>query len=263
MKNSKQLSILISIVGIFTGLMLFYFLSDSYMTVVHGKNAGGRPDEALAVIITYSMLGWLGISASGLWGASLYGFLKDEKWAWITGTIAASLQMLGGFFPAIPAKSIDLPAPTLPVFYIALVLWVGMLLVSRVPKKIIGLMFVAGLAYVLTYVDGVATISKYQTTDYNDFWKAMYMEAQMVLWFGATAWLVFAVAVMKRKTWAVPLGIFAGMMSMIGGYPLAIVNIIEVHRFSMFLPAPLIGTGLLIYLFMPGTRKLIEEWQTV
>jgi hypothetical protein len=263
MKNSRQLSILISVVGIFTGLLLFYFLSDSYMTVVNGKNADGRPDEALAVIITYSMLGWFGISASGLWGASLYGFIKGEKWARILGTIAASLQMLGGFFPAIPAKSIDLPASTLPVFFIATLLWFGMLLIHKVPKKVIGLLFVAGLAYVLTYVDGVATISKYQTTTYNDFWKAMYMEAQMVLWFGATAWLVFAVAVMKRKTWAIPLGIFAGMMSMIGGYPLAIVNIIEVQRFSMFLPGPVIGTGLLIYLFLPGTKQLIEGWKTL
>ncbi len=262
MKNYKYLGAAISVIGIFVGLMLFYFLSDSYMTVVHGKNAGGRPDEAIAVIITYSMLGWLGISAAGIWGAALYGYLKEEKWAWIVATLAASLQMLGGFFPSIPAKSIDLPAPTLPVFYIATILWFAVLLIKKVDKKVISLLFIAGLAYVLTYVDGVATISKYQTTDYNDFWKAMYMEAQMVLWFGATAWLVFSIAILKRKTWAIPLGIFAAMMSMIGGYPLAIVNIIEVQRFSMFLPAPIIGTGLLIYLLLPGTKRLIEEWET-
>jgi len=262
MKNYKYFGAVISAIGILVGLMLFYFLSDSYMTVVNGKHAGGRPDEAIAVIITYSMLGWFGISAAGIWGAALYGYLKEEKWAWIVATLAASLQMLAGFFPAIPAKSIDLPAPTLPVFYIATILWFAVLLLRKVDKKVIGLLFVAGLAYVLTYVDGVATISKYQTTDYNDFWKAMYMMAQMVLWFGASAWLVFSIAVLKHKTWAIPLGIFAGMMSMIGGFPLAIVNLIEVHRFSMFLPAPIIGTGLIIFLLLPGTKKLIEEWET-
>ncbi len=261
MKLNYRHGIILSIIGFFTGLLLFYLLSENYMIVVHGKIAGGRPDEALAVKITYSMLGWLGVSASSMWIAVLYGFVKKENWAWYVGTMAAALQMLAGFFPSIPAKSIHLPAPTLTVFYIATVLWFGMLLIGKVNKKIIALLFVAGLAYVLTYIDGVATISKYQTTTYNDFWKGMYMESQMVIWFGAAAWYVFAFAVLKRKKWAVPLGIAASVSSMIGGYPLAIVNIMEVHRFSMFLPAPLIATGLLIYLLRPKTKKLIEEWE--
>ena len=261
MKNNYRLGAWLSVIGFFTGLLLYYYLSDAYMLVVNGKIAGGRPDEALAVKITYSMLGWIGISASAIWGAVLYGFIKNEKWAWYVGTIAAALQMLAGFFPSIPAKSINLPAPTLTVFFIATALWFGMLLIGKVNKKVIALIFIAGLAYVLTYVDGVATISKYQTTTYNDFWKGMYIMAQMVLWFGATAWFVFAFAVLKRKTWAVPLGIAAGLMSMIGGYPLAVVNIIEAQRFSMFLPAPLIATGLLITLLLPKTKQLIEEWK--
>ena len=123
------------------------------------------------------------------------------------------------------------------------------------------LIFVAGLAYVLTYVDGVATISKFQTTTYNDFWKSMYMMVQMVLWVGAIAWFVFMFAVLKRKAWAVPLGIVAGLASMIGGYPLAVINIIEVGRFSMFLPGPVIAMGLFIALWFPGTKKLITTWE--
>jgi len=30
----------------------------------------------------------------------------------------------------------------------------------------------------------------------------------------------------------------------------------------MFLPAPLLSTGLLIYLWLPGTRRLLETWNT-
>jgi len=262
MKLNYRHGIILSIVGIFTGLLLFYLLSENYMIVVNGKNAGGRPDEALAVIITYSMLGWFGISASSMWAAVLYGFVKKENWAWYVGTMAAALQMLAGFFPSIPAKSINLPAPTLTVFFIACVLWIAMLLIGKVNRKVITLIFIAGLAYVLTYIDGVATISKYQTTTYNDVWKGMYMMSQMVLWFGATAWFIFAFGVLKRKSWAVPLGIAASLSSMMGGYPLAVVNIIEVHRFSMFLPGPVIATGLLITLLLPKTRILIEEWKS-
>ncbi|MGD9486997.1 MAG: hypothetical protein AB7W47_03190 [Calditrichaceae bacterium] len=261
MKNKSALGAVLAIVGFFAGMLLFYHLADTYMTVINGKIAGGRPDEAIAVMITQSMLGWLGISASALWVVVMYGYLKKLEWAGFWAIVAASLQMLAGFFPTIPAKSIDLPAPTMTVFIIATVVWFGIMFIEKVDKKVIALLFVAGLAYVLTYMCGVALISKYQTTTYNDLWKGMYAVDMMVTWFGATAWLVFSLAVLKRKSWSLYLGIFASMMSLIGALPLAIVNIMEVHRFSMFLPAPIIAGCLLIVLLMPNTNKLLTEWK--
>lgn len=260
-RDNYKLGAVLASIGIFAGLLLFYMLADSYMPTILAKSAGGRPDEAVAVQISFAMLGWLGILAGALWVAVLYGFLYKEEWAWFWGVVAASVQLLAGFFPMIPPSSVGLPAPTIWVFLIAGVLWFGMLLIGSVNKKIIAFTFVAGLAFVLTYMDGVANISKFQTTTYNDFWKGMYAMAQMVLWGGAAAWAVFIFAVLKRKAWAVPLGIFAGAASMIGGYPLAVINIIEVQRFSMFLPAPLIAMGLFIALWLPGTKKLITTWE--
>lgn len=260
MKNKRMFGTILSIVGLLNGLLLFYLLASIYMLNINGKIIDGRPDEAVAVQITFAMLGWLGISAGALWGAVLYGFLTKQRWAWYWGTLAASVQMLAGFFPMIPPSSIGLPAPTIWVFLIGTALWFGTLYIGKVDRRIVALTFVAGLAFVLTYMDGVANISKFQTTTYNDFWKGMYAMAQMVLWGGAAAWLTFIVATLRHKSWAVPLGIFAGLMSMIGGYPLAIVNIIEVKRFSMFLPAPVIAMGLLIALCFPATQRLIIGW---
>jgi len=263
MKKISYLGVTISIVGFFAGLLLFYLLAENYMLVVNGKMTSipPRPDEALAVQITYSMLGWLGIGASGLWAAVLYGFATKQEWSWRYGKIAASLQMLAGFFPTIPAKSIDLPAATMPVFIIATILWFGIMYIGKVNRKLLAFLFIAGMAYVLSYVNGVAIISKYQTTDYNDIWKGMYAVVFAVTWFAAIAWLTLSFGVLKRKSYTVPLGIMAAVMSMIGGYTLAIVNIIEVQRFSMFLPAPLISTGLLIYLCFPSAKKLLTEWE--
>ena len=262
MKRNDYLGVAISVIGIFTGLYLFYLLAENYMLVVNGKMVQGRPDEALAVEITHSMLGWLGIGASGLWTAVLYGFITQQEWSWRYGKTAAALQMLAGFFPTIPAKSIDLPAATMPVFIIATLLWFGIMYVGKVNKKVIVLLFIAGMAYVLSYVNGVAIISKYQTTTYNDVWKGMYAVVFAVTWFAAVAWLVFSFGILKRKEYVIPLGIMAAVMSMIGGYTLAIVNIMEVHRFSMFLPAPVLSTGLLIYLWFPAAKKLVTEWQS-
>ncbi len=264
MKNYKNIGIVLSIVGIFTGLLLLYLMAQNYMVVVDGKIAGDRPDEAVAVEITHSILGSLGIIASALWAAVLYGFFYEQKWAWRWGAMAAALQMLAGFFPTIPAKSIDLPAATMPVFLIAVVLWFGIMYVGKVNRKVIVLTFVAGLAYVLTYINGVAMISRYQhlgfETTIPKFLKGMYAVVQMSTWMGAAAWLVFIHQVFKHRTWALPLGIMAAANSIMSGYIVAIIELKEKGGvFSLYLPAAVVATGLLVYLLTPAAKVLIEE----
>ena len=261
MKGNNKLGIALAILGILTGLLTFYLLASQYNLVIDVKTAAGRTDEATSVTITYAVLGWIGITAGAIWAAVLYGFCRKEKWAWFWGAVAATIQLLVGFFPAIPAMDSHLPVPTLSVFALGAILWFGMLFIGGVEKKIITLTFIAGLAYVLTFIDGVAPISKYTTSHDDPFWNGMYVMSQQVSWWGAAAWAMFIFGVFKKKSWAIPVGIFAGAMSMLAGYPLGLHNaIFEVHRFSMFLPAPLFGTGLLIYLSLPSTRRMLEAW---
>lgn len=261
MKNNHKLGAALAILGIVTGLLAFYLIAGQYNQVIGVKLATGRLDEAWSVRITYAVLGWLGASTTAIWAAAFYGFLHKEKWAWFWGAVAATIQLLAGFFPAIPAMDSHLAVPTLSVFGIALVLWFGMLFIGGVDKKIITLTFIAGLAYVLTFIDGVAPIAKFTTSRDNPFWNGMYVITQQVSWWGAAAWAIFIFAVFKKKSWSIPVGIFASVMSMIAGYPLGLYNaLVEVHRFSMFLPAPLFGTGLFIYLLLPSTRKMLEAW---
>jgi hypothetical protein len=262
MKHNYTLGMLLSALGIVTGLLVFYLLASTYNPVITFKVASGRLDEAASVRITYAFLGWLGTAAGALWAAVLYGFATRQKWAWFWGAVAATIQLLSGFFPAIPAMDSHLPTPTLIVFGLSLILWFGMLLIGAVPGKVIGLTFVAGLAYVLSFIDGVAPIAKFTTSQDDPLWNGMYMMSQQISWWGSAAWAVFIFAVLARKPWALPVGIFAGSLSMIAGYPLGIHNaFFEVHRFSMFLPAPLLSTALLIVLLVPGVRKLITEGQ--
>jgi hypothetical protein len=161
----------------------------------------------------------------------------------------------------IPAMDSDLPTPTMWIFVLAAVLWFAMLFIGGVKKGIITLAFIAGLAYVLSFIDGVAPISKYTTSHDDPFWNGMYVMTQQINWWGAAAWAVFIFALLKKKSWTIPVGIFAGAMSMLAGYPLGLNNaLFEAHRFSMFLPAPMISTGLVVYLALPGTRKILEAW---
>jgi hypothetical protein len=255
LKNNYKLGSLFAILGIITGLLILYFLADTYNNVIYAHVSEGRSDEGNTVRIVYAVLGWLGTAAGALWVAVLYGFLKKEDWAWFWGTVASTIQLLAGFFPAIPAADGGLPTPTLIAFGIAGILWFGMLAIGGVNRKLVTLTFFAGIAYVLTFIDGVAPISKYQTSE--GFWNGIYVMSQQVNWWGAWGWAVFIFAAIKRKAWALPVGIFAASMSIIGGYPMGIHNVFEVKRFSMFLPAPIISTILLIVLCLPKTQKLI------
>lgn len=257
MKGNNKLGTTLAIVGILTALLFLFLIAAIYMPTVEGKILDGRPDEAVTVRIVFALLGWVGISAGALWIVVLYGFLNNKEWAWSWGAMAATAQIVAGFFPMIPPASIGLPMPTIWVFLIAFALWFGMLLIGGVKGKILTLLFFSGIAYVLTFMDGVGAISRYQTVD-ESFAIGMYGIGQMVNWWGAAAWAVFIFAVIKRKSWAIPVGIFAASMSIFGGYPVGITDVIRLGRFSMFLPAPIISTVMLVVLLLPGTKKLID-----
>lgn len=266
MKGNTKLGAVLAILGIVAGILCLYFIAGTYNAVIHTHFAAGEWEESNTVRIVYAVLGWLGTAAGALSAAVLWGFLQKQDWAWFWGAIAATILLLAGFFPMIPAADSGLPVPTMWVFLLAAVMWFGMLLIGGVSGKIVGLTFTAGLAYVLTFIDGVAPVSKFQTTfqtpttfvrNANTFWNGLYVLSQQVNWWGAAAWAVFIFAALKRKSWAVPVGIFAAVMSMIGGYPMGIHNVAEVQRFSMFLPAPILSTILLIVLLLPATQKIL------
>lgn len=257
MKGNNRLGAILAVVGILTALLILYLLAETYMPTVEGKILGGRPDEAITVRIVYALLGWIGMAAGALWVPVLYGFLNGKDWAWGWGVVASMGQILAGFFPMIPAASINLPTPTVSVFIIGFVLWFGMLAIGGVEKKIIALAFVSGLAYVLTFIDGVGAISRYQTSQVS-FPIGMYAMGQLINWWAAVAWAAFIYGLVKRKSWAYPLGLFAASMSMFGGYPVGLTDVFQIGRFSMFLVAPVVSTGLLIYMLLPSSRKMIE-----
>ncbi|MGB2895088.1 MAG: hypothetical protein WBB65_02845 [Anaerolineales bacterium] len=258
MKGNHKLGRTLAILGILTGLLLLYLLASIYMPTVEGKILDGRPDEAITVRIVFALLGWVGMSAGALWVVVLYGFQNNKEWAWGWGSVAAMAQIVAGFFPMIPPASIGMPYPTIWVFLIAFALWFGMLFIGGVQGKILALAFFSGIAYVLTFMDGVGAISRYQTVE-QSFAIGMYGVGQMVNWWGAAAWVVFIFALIKGKSWTIPAGIFAASMSIFGGIPVGLTDVIRLGRFSMFLPAPIVSAVLLVVLLLPGTKKLIEN----
>ncbi len=262
-----QIGALLALLGIVAGLLALYFIAATYNTVIHTHFQAGEWEEANTVRIVYAVLGWLGTAAGALSAAVLWGFWQRQSWAWFWGAVAATILILAGFFPMIPAADSGLPTPTVVVFLLGSVMWFGMLLLGGVDKRIIALTFVAGMAFVLTFINGVAPISKFQTTFQpprmytpgpRAFWNGVYIILQQVNWWGAAAWAMFIFGAIRRRPWALPVGLFAAVMSIIGGYILGIHHMLEAGRFSMFLPAPIVSTILLIVLLTPAARRWLQ-----
>lgn len=260
MKKSDKPGVILAVTGVLVGLAAFYLFAYIYNPMIQIELAAGRPDEANVVRFVFPLLGWLAIAAGAGWALALYGFLTGARYAWMLGIISSTIHLLAGFFPMIPAMSRGATPYMAAIFFPSLVLWVGLLFVRCIPWKVGLLAFGGGLAYVLSFMDGVATIDKIQLSFGESYLNGMYVMVQQVNWWATAAWAVFIFALLGRKSWAQPVGIFAGIMAALGGYPLAVVNTLEVGRFSMFLPSPVLSTVLVIVLMLPGTLKLIADW---
>ncbi|MFC2028883.1 hypothetical protein ACFLTX_03040 [Chloroflexota bacterium] len=259
MKKYYKIGLILAVIGVLAGLLLAFQIASIYQTTMDGKIAGERPDEAITVQIVFAILGWFSLVGASLMGVAVYGFGRKMEWAWFIGTAAATIFMLSAFFPIIPPASVGLPSPTMPTFVLAALLWFGMLVVGGVDRKIIVLCFFIGIAYVLSFMDGVAGISRYQTVP-EALPHGIYAVTQMVNWWGGIAWAVSLLGILKRKTWIMPVSVFAALMSIFGGYALGGLEFYLGHGFSMFLPAPILSTVLLIYMLLPRSQVMLDKW---
>lgn len=260
MKDNSRLGVVLAVLGSVVGLVAFYQFTFIYNQMIKVELAAGRPDEAVVVTYVFPLLGYMAITAGVLWMVALYGFLTKERWAWMLGLIGATLSLLAGFFPMIPAMSRREFPVTAAVFFPSLVLWIGLLFVRRTPWRVGLLAFAGGLAYVLSFMDGVATIDKIQLSVGQDHLNGMYVMVQQINWWGTAAWAIFIFALLGRKPWAQPLGIGAGLMAILGGYPLAVISTAHEARFSLFAPSPLLSTVLVVLLVLPRVRDWLRQW---
>jgi hypothetical protein len=145
-------------------------------------------------------------------------------------------------------------SPTLFVILIAFALWFGMLWIGGVKARVITLAFFTGMAYVMTFIDGVGAISRYQTVELP-FTVGMYAMGQLVCWLAAAAWVVFIVYLVSGNPKTIPTCVLAASLSIFGGIPVGITDVFRLGRFSMFLPGPLLSALILVIVLLPSTKK--------
>ncbi|MCI0478914.1 MAG: hypothetical protein L0Y55_21940 [Anaerolineales bacterium] len=261
MQDNFKLGAGLALIGAVVGMIGFYVFVQIYNPLITTMINLNRAHEGESVRYTFAVLAFLTITAGALWSLALYGFLTRERWAWMLDIIASTLSILAGFFPTVPAMDAKMPPLTLVIFVPNLVLWLALFVVRKTNWRIVALALVAGMAYTLAFMDGVAPIAKFhETLDKDATVNALYLFVQQINWWASAAWAIFIFALVGRKPWARVVGIGAGLLECWGGYPVGILNALEVKRFSLFLPAPLLSTALVIFLMTPFARKLLADF---
>lgn len=261
MQDNFRLGAALAALGVIVGAFGFFVFVQIYNPLITTMINLNRAYEGESVRYTFAVLGYLTIAAGALWSLALYGFLTQERWAWMLGIIASTLSILSGFFPMVPAMDAKVPPVTAVIYVPNLLLWLALLfLVRKTDWRVVTLALAAGVAFTLSFMDGVAPIAKFHETLRQPAVNGLYLFVQQINWWASAAWAVFVFALVGRKPWARVVGIGAGLLEMWGGYPVGILNMLEVRRFSLFLPAPLLSTALVIFLMLPYARKLLADW---
>jgi hypothetical protein len=283
MKQQNKLGFVLALIGAFLGIVgTFVLFTQWYDAMMVAEVEAGRPDEELIVMFIIPFLSDLGIIAGVLWAVAAYGFWSDNRWAWPVAVVASVLALQGSFFPMIPAASRDLPPVFGIIFVPNLIIYVILLLyVGKVDKKIFIFSLFAGIAFVLSFMNGVASTDRILVTFGADSEQAivsenaegeeeeilvseeyhpLYVAVQRLNWLASIGWGVFTIwLILKPREWVRVVGMAAGLLEVVVGIPLGTATMIEFGHFSMFFPAPILSLILVVILMLPWGRGLFPE----
>jgi len=198
----------------------------------------------------------LGMIAGVIFLVSAYGFFTKKNWAFLLSVIAIVLAMQGSWFINVPFMAAGLPPVYFILFWPYLVLFfLIMILVGNRSWGRASLGLLLGMAWVFCLMNGIASLSRIITTGMTFF-----VFVQRLHWVAMVGWGIVTVGIiLQPKEWMRVLGLTAGVMEIVVGYPLAVITGQQLERFSLFSLAPIISTILVILFVLPNIWQKIKS----
>lgn len=247
MKQNAKLGGVIAIIGALMGIVGHYVL---FMNWYEKGMAAEAAEPGCEILLKYlhPFLTDLGLLAGVLFAVSAYGFFTSRKWAYLLSVIAIVLALQGSWFVNVPFMAAGLPPIYFTLFWPYLIMFfLIMKLVGKVPWNRTLVAFLAGMAFVFCFMNGVASTSRIITIG-----SPIFMMVQRLHWVAMIGWGVVTVGIiMKPKEWMRVVGLSAATLELIVGIPLAIVTAQELGRFSLFSFAPISCLILLVLFLIP------------
>ena len=262
MKEKSKVGAAIALLGAILGIFVIYasFLQvyDPIMAseMAAGRAGGASIEDGISVSkYVMPVVNDIALIGGVLWAVSAYGFMKKEKWAWSTAVTANVLSLLS-FFMLIPAMSRGIsPIYTLVFVPNIITFFLLILYVKKINPKIVVLSTVAGMAYVMSFMNGVAATDQMLSGG-----NQVFIIAERLSWIAAFSWAIFVIALLNRKNWTLPLGLGAALLTLVAGVPAGIAVSIEEAKFSMYLFAPILALLLKLTLILPKSNQFITQW---
>lgn len=252
MVDSRQkvgflVSLVAGLIGVGGSFGLFL---TGYKGLIAAELATGNASGAKMLTLVYPAMSDLGVISGVIFLVAAYGFGTSKRWAWPLAVCANAGALLSSFIPMMWPLMIHKPPLHVALFLPLLLAYSILLLYVRpVGWRLFLLSLFAGITMVLNFMNGVAGLNKLIATG-----QPLFLGTQQLSWIAATAWGVFAVAVLFRQSWALPVGIGAGVMAVFSGAPLAIMGSMQKGRLSLFAPGPFLALILLILLLIYGEQ---------
>ncbi len=199
----------------------------------------------------------LGMIGGVLFLLSAYGFFTKKKWAFLMSVIAIVLALQGAWFINVPFMAAGLPPVYFILFWPYLVLYFVLLIAvgkRSVWHTLLGLLL--GMAWVFCLMNGIASLSRIITVG-----APFYTLVQRLHWVAMLGWGVVTVGmIMKPREWMRVVGLSAGVLEVVVGFPLAYFTALELGRFSLFSLAPICSLVLVILFVIPSVWGKIEAF---
>jgi len=257
MKENRTLGAILSIIGALLGVFgTIYLFMNWYVPSMNFE--AGEPGSDILLKYIFPALSDAGILAGVIYAVGAYGFIIGASWAFPLVAIALVLALSATWFINVPFMAAGQPPIFFSIFFPNLILY---LLFMKVVKRIswgrtlLGLL--TGMAIITSMMNGIASWNRIINVG-----GSLFILVQRLNWVAMIGWGVVTAGIMLQpKEWMRILGIGAGLLEMIVGFPLGIITAGTMGRFSMFLLAPIISTVLLLLFLAPKTWKRVTGFE--
>jgi hypothetical protein len=254
MKENRKLGGIVALIGGLMGIIGHFIIFLKWYVPGMQAEAAEPGCEILLKYINPAMSD-LGMIGGVLFLISAYGFFTKKNWSFLVSVIAIVLALQGAWFINVPFMAAGLPPVYFILFWPYLVLY--FVLMMAVGKRslihtLLGLLL--GMAWVFCLMNGIASLSRIITVGMPFF-----TFVQRLHWVAMLGWGTVTVGlIMKPKEWMRVVGLSAGLLEVVVGFPLAVITAQQLGRFSLFSLAPICSLILVILLVIPSIWEKIE-----
>jgi len=265
------------IVGLIVCITSILFFFQNYFSILKGFFDSGKGPSTVLQVYQQPIFTQITFISGLMLIVAAYGYFINRKWSFTLGIIATVIGLWTTWMLAMFPLMIGMAPLHMLNFLLVAVAFFIILILEKTERKILLTSFVFGMAYVMTFMNGNASLQKIIGTSLmlkktataptahiaflkmNDNAGLIYDAIQLINWLGALLFAIVCVAVLFRKDWVLPVAILASLISIVAGSPVAYLDSVATSTLSMFSYGPIIAFIVLIALLVFREKLWSEE----